>query len=240
MTALPLAAVALFLASSAFADKLLEIPVSSQQQAASAGFVIENGKPDARGCIAEKQFYQAVHDVVPSSAWNPSNPVSWYFGRNTQGLVEEGIMRGYAEASTAWNHLVAGLDFNVIAAPCLSEPRPRKLANCLNSQVRQALEKKDLHAVMGGDCKLYSATLVETASRVPAVVRQSLIVSGPDHAIMGMTILDAQGRTHEFLVDPLNDWVLQVFDADGQCREDESELGKAGERIEKASSATLP
>lgn len=224
----PLAAALLVLASAAPGRaNLIAGPVTSEQAAEGRKLLESHNGAGARGCLTEWKTYEAFHRVDPALAWNPDNPGDWYVVSHTAGLIEEVILQGYGELSRQWNSLRNGTDFAAIGAPCGAARSPRALAACLNDSVHGYFAAHpDIHASMGGDCKMYSATLVAVAERFPAVTREAAITSSLQHAINKVEIRDAQGRTHVFLIDSLNNLVIQLSGAGGSCP-DEGTLAPA-------------
>lgn len=217
----PLVALAL-LAPAALvrAEKLAPAP-TTEEAAAGRRLLESNNGAGARGCLSERQVYEAFHRTDPALAWNPDNPVDWYVGRNTVGLAEGLLNDGYGELSRIWNSAVNGTDFSAIGAPCGAQKTARLLAACIEEKTRGYFAAHpDIHAFSGGDCKLYSATLVAVSSPFPAVRRQAAITSSVHHAVNRLTIRDAQGRDHEFLIDSLNNLVVQLSDDKGGCPEE--------------------
>lgn len=204
-------------------------PATTDEQSKAARHLLEthNGA-GARGCLTEKQAYEAYYRVDPAMAWNPDNPADWYVGRNTIGLFESLVMAGYGEASTAWNAGVNGTDYEVIGAPCRAAASPRALASCFNDQVGKYFhDHPKIRPTLGGACKLYSATLVKVSSNFPAVTRQAAVVASAQHAFNRLSIRDLQGRDHHFLIDSLNNLTIALGDQKGACP-DEGTLAAAG------------
>jgi hypothetical protein len=199
------------------AERLTPAP-TSQESAAGRHLLESNNGAGARGCLTERQAYEAFHRTEPALAWNPDNPVDWYVGRNTVGLVEGLINDGYGELSRTWNAAFNGTDFAAIGEPCRAQKTPRGLAACLEEKTHGYFAAHPgLHAFAGGDCKLYSATLVAVSAHFPAVTRQAAITSSPHHAVNRLSIRDAAGHEHAFLVDSLNNLVIQLSDDKGAC-----------------------
>jgi hypothetical protein len=194
-------------------------PATTDAQSEEARHLIEsNNGAGAKGCLTEKQVYQAYYRVGPAFAWNPDNPVDWYVSRNTIGLFESLVNAGYGEVSRTWNSTFNGTDFRAIGKSCLADKTPRTLAACLNDSVAGYFkEHADIRPSLGGACKMYAATVVAVSSYFPAVTRQASIVASAQHAFNRLTIRDAQGRDHEFLIDALNNLVVQLSDDKGAC-----------------------
>jgi hypothetical protein len=203
-------------------------PATTDVQSQEARRLIEsNNGAGAKGCLTERQIYEAYHRVGPEFAWNPNNPVDWYFSRNTVGLFESLVNAGYGQASRAWNTAFNGTDFQAIGTPCRAEKTPRALAACLNDKVAGYFKAHpDIRPISGGPCKMYAATLVAVSSHFPPVTRQASIIASAQHAFNRVTIRDAEGRDHEFLIDALNNLVVQLSDGKGACP-DEGTLASA-------------
>lgn len=217
MNRLALLAAAVLCAASARGEKLLGPPTDAQQAEARRLLESNNGA-GARGCLGERRVYEAFHRVDPALAWNPDNPADWYLASNTLGLIEQVILSGYGEASRQWNGAFNGADFAAIGAPCRAQKTPRGLAACVNDRVRAYFaERPGLHAFSGGDCKMYSSALAAVASRLPGVTREAAVVSSLQHAINKISVRDAQGREHVFLIDSLNNLVVQLGGEKGAC-----------------------
>jgi hypothetical protein len=213
-----LAAVAVFLfAASARANKLTPATTPGEAQDARKLLESHNGA-GARGCLSEREVFEAYHRVDPALAWNPDNPADWYVGRNTIGLIEGLVNAGYAGASTTWNSVFNGTDFKGIGAKCVSATTPRVLAACLSDSVAGYFkEHADVRPAFGGSCKMYAATLVRVSGYFPPVTRQASVIASPRHAFNRLVIRDAEGRDHDFLIDALNNLVLAISDAKGAC-----------------------
>ena len=219
-------------------------PAATDAESQEARHLIEsNNGAGARGCLTERQTYEAYYRVGPAFAWNPDSPIDWYFSRNTIGLVESIVNAGYGEVSRTWNAAVNGTDFEAIGKPCRAVKTPRSLAACLNDSVAGYFkEHADIRPSLGGACKMYAATLVAVSSHFPPVTRQASVVASAQHAFNRLTIRDAEGRDHEFLIDALNNLVIQLSDDKGSCPEEgtlaaASAAGSAGEAGAKARDA---
>jgi len=194
-------------------------PATTDAQAREARQLIEshNGA-GARNCLAERQLYEAYHRVDAGVAWNPDNPVDWYIGRNTVGLFESLVNAGYGGAAATWNELFNGTDFARIGAPCRAAGTPRALAACLNDAVAGYYKAHPgIKPTFGGSCKLYAATLVRVSEYFPPVTRQASVVASAHHAFNRITIRDAEGRDHDYLIDALNNMVVALTARDGSC-----------------------
>jgi hypothetical protein len=224
---------ALLLAVSAFAPAARAhemTPATTDAQSEAARHLIEaNNGAGAKGCLTEKQVYEAYYRVGPAFAWNPDDPVDWYFSRNTIGLFESLVNVGYGAVSRTWNAEFNGTDFQAIGKPCLADKTPRTLAACLNDSVAGYFkEHAGIRPSLGGACKMYAATVVAVSSYFPRVTRQASIVASAQHAFNRLTIRDAQGRDHEFLIDALNNLVVQLSDDKGACPEEGTLAPAAG------------
>jgi hypothetical protein len=225
---LPLAVLsALLLAASARANLVENKATDAQSQAARQLIESHNGG-GARNCLGERQLYEAYHRVDPGVAWNPDNPVDWYVGRNTVGLFEALVNGGYGAAATTWNAEFNGTDYAKIGAPCRSAGTPRALAACLNDNVAGYFRAHpNIKPAFGGSCKLYAATLVRVSEYFPPVTRQASIVASAHHAFNRLTIRDAQGQDHDYLIDALNNMVVELTGRDGKCPAEGSLGGNA-------------
>jgi hypothetical protein len=235
-------------------------PATTDAESKDGRRLIEsNNGAGARGCLTERQTYEAYHRVDGALAWNPNNPADWYVGRNTIGLVEWLVMQGYGEASRNWNAAVHGTDFQAIGEPCRAARSPRALAACFNDQVKGYYDRHpEIRPSLGGPCKMYAATVVAVSSYYPAVTRQASVVASAQHAFNKLSIRDDAGREHLFLIDALNNVVIQLSDDQGACPEEgtlspppasaadqaaarekeaESRMKAAGERVGRAEGA---
>lgn len=208
---------ALTVAAAARANELTPATTDAQSREARQLIESHNGA-GARGCLAERQLYEAYHRVDAGVAWNPDNPVDWYVGRNTVGLFEGLVNGGYGAAATTWNELFNGTDFEKIGEPCRSAATPRALAACLNDAVAGYFKAHPgIKPAFGGSCKLYAATLVRVSEYFPPVTRQASVVASAHHAFNRITVRDAQGRDHNYLIDALNNMVVALTGKDGAC-----------------------
>ena len=232
------ALVALALAAPVRANELTPATTDAQAQASRRLIESHNGA-GARGCLSERQLYEAYYRVDGALAWNPDNPVDWYVGRNTIGLFEALVNAGYGGASTTWNAVFNGTDFEAIGARCAAATTPRVLAACLNDSVAGYFKAHpDIRPSMGGACKMYAATLVRVSGYFPPVTRQASIVASAHHAFNRITIRDAQGRDHDYLIDALNNLVIALSDGKGACP-DEGTVALGGKASSPADDAAL-
>jgi hypothetical protein len=235
-----LASLAVLLLALPAGAKVLTPATTDAQSAAARRLLESRNGAGARGCLSERQAYEAYYRVDSAMAWNPDNPVDWYVGRNTIGLFESLVLAGYGSGASAWNAAFNGTDFAAIGAPCAAASTPRALAACLNDRVAAYFkDHPKIRPSLGGACKMYSATLVRASERFPAVRRQAAVVASAQHAFNRLTIRDAQGRDHEFLIDSLNNLVIALNGANGACP-DEGTLSAAaapGAPAERAAAA---
>jgi hypothetical protein len=213
-----LAALAVMVLAAAARGNELAAPTTDAQASEARKLIESHNGAGARGCLDERRLYEAYHRVDAGVAWNPDNPVDWYVGRNTVGLFESLVNAGYGGAATTWNELFNGTDFEKIGEVCRQAGTPRALAACLNDAVAGYFRTHPkIRPAFGGACKLYAATLVRVSEHLPPVTRQASVVASAHHAFNRITIRDAQGRDHDFLIDALNNMVVALNGRDGSC-----------------------